>query len=100
MIVGLLGWWYVRAAPHHVAPFLTSVRRAFPKKKKKKANKCRKSARMASSQAAMTEPKIPGRIGVQYHDVKLGDCPAVVMETLATVPTKMRIEKHGRTQDL
>jgi hypothetical protein len=62
MIVGLLGWWYVRAAPHHVAPFLTSVNRAFTKKK---ANKRRKSARTASSQAAMTEPKIPGRIGVQ-----------------------------------
>jgi hypothetical protein len=57
MVVGLLGWWYVRAAP-----FLISVSRAFTKKK---ANKRRKSARMASSQAAMAEPKIPGRIGVQ-----------------------------------
>jgi hypothetical protein len=62
MIVGLLGWWYVSAALHHVAPLLTSINRAFTKKKAKKR---RNSARRASIQPAMAESRIPERIGVQ-----------------------------------
>jgi hypothetical protein len=62
LIVSLLGWWYVRAAPHHVASFLTPVNRAFTKKK---AKKLRNSSMTASNQTVTVEPKIPDRIGVR-----------------------------------